>query len=80
MADPTTPITIETLIGEVQALAASRAAADAAHADTVAALNAVVVAQADATAKGAAQADAEAAEQGVFDQLLADLQAFKAGS
>lgn len=81
MAVPSpSPVTLEIIIGEVNTLAQKRDAADAAHAATVAALNAVVLAQADAAAKGVAQDAAEADEQSVFDQLLADLSAFKAGA
>lgn len=73
------PITIDLIITEVQTLAQKRDAADTAHAATVAALNAVVAAQADAAAKGADQTQAETDEQTVFDQLLTDLGAFKSG-
>ncbi len=72
-------ITIDAIIAEVNDLAAKRDAADLAHANTVAALTAVVAAQADASAKAAAQSTAEETEQTVFDQLLADLQSFKSG-
>lgn len=74
-----TPITLDAIIAEVQDLAAKRDAADTAHAATVAALNSVVLAQADASVKATAQSDAEATEQSVFDQLLSDLQSFKSG-
>jgi hypothetical protein len=73
--DPNAP-TLEGLLAKFQLLSDKRDAKNAAHASTLAAAQAVIIAQATQAQAASTETAAASDEDAVFDELEADLHAF----